>query len=560
MAATLLGLATTLANAQSGSAADSAARDLSEQRRAEERARSQGEQLQRAPDVRGQPVPGVQPWPAQESPCFVIRSVQLVGDEAARFQWVLSTLTAGKDLAVGRCLGVHGIGVAAERAQRALLERGYVTSRVLLAAQDLSGGRLVLTFVPGRIRAIRLADPVDARATVRNALPTSAGDILDLREIEQGLENFKRVPTAEADIRIEPADMHNESDLAISWRQAFPFRFSASIDDSGTRATGRYQGSATLSYDHWWTLNDLFYLTLNRDLGGGDSGDRGTRGHTAHYSVPWDHWLLAATHSASRYHQQVAGLTTDYIYSGTRTDAELKLSRLIHRDASRKTSASVKAGMRRSDNAIDDTEVRPQRRATGGWELDLAHREFIGRATLDMALAYRRGTGAFGAIAAPEELFGEGTARMQLASADVSLNAPFSLRGQSLRYAARWRAQWNGTPVAPPERFAIGGRYTVRGFDGESSLSAERGWFVTQDLGWTLVGWGAEAYAGLDYGQVRGPSSALLVGRHLAGAALGLRGSVKQLSYDFFVAKPISRPAYFRTAAVTAGFSLTASF
>ncbi len=321
-----------------------------------------------------------------------------------------------------------------------------------------------------------------------------------------------------------------------------------------------------MSYDHWLTLNDLFYVTLSHDLGGGDSGNRGTGGNTLHYSIPWDHWLLGFTASSSRYRQSVAGLSQNYVYSGASETAEARLSRVVYRDASRKTTTSVKGWMRRASNHIDDTEIETQRRATGGWELSLAHKEFVGSATLDVTLAHKRGTGAFDSIAAPEEPFGEGTSRMRLTTLDASFNAPFKLADQNLRFGTTWRAQWNATPLTPQDRFGIGGRYTVRGFDGESSLSAERGWFVRNELGWALGASGTESYIGVDYGQVRGPSADLLVGRHLAGMAVGLRGSVGSgarwgsASYDVFVGKPLSRPAYFRTQSVTAGFNVTVSF
>ena len=38
-----------------------------------------------------------------------------------------------------------------------------------------------------------------------------------------------------------------------------------SLDDSGSEATGRYPLALTASLDHALTLNDLFYVTLNRD-------------------------------------------------------------------------------------------------------------------------------------------------------------------------------------------------------------------------------------------------------------------------------------------------------
>jgi hemolysin activation/secretion protein len=349
----------------------------------------------------------IKPWPENESPCLPLREVVLVGDSSQSFQWTIEGLLSGSDPAIGRCLGREGVNGAASRAQQALMERGYVTSRIVFREQNIASGRLTLTLLPGRIGAIRFAQ-ADPRANALNAVPTRPGAILNLRNVEQALENFKRVPSVEADIQIDPADAPDQSDLVIVWRQAFPFRFNATLDDSGSKSTGKYQSSATLSYDHWWTLNDLFYVTLNQDLGGGQPGKRGTRGHAVHYSVPMDFWLLGLTQSANRYHQSVAGLNQDYVYSSRSENAEIKLSRLLHRNASQKSSASLKGWLRRSSNLINDTEVETQRRATGGWELGLAHKAFIGSGTLDVNLAHKRGTAAFGAIPAPEEAFGRG--------------------------------------------------------------------------------------------------------------------------------------------------------
>lgn len=122
----------------------------------------------------------------------------------------------------------------------------------------------------------------------------------------------------------------------------------------------------------------------------------------------------------------------------------------------------------------------------------------------------------------------EGTSRFGLLSADAALTWPFKAASQNLRYNASLRLQDNTTPLTPQDRFAIGGRYTVRGFDGESSLPAERGILLRNDLSLALGSSGQEAYAGLDYGEVSGPSSELLVGKYLCGAVVGMRGSIKK--------------------------------
>ncbi|MFO2466513.1 ShlB/FhaC/HecB family hemolysin secretion/activation protein [Pseudomonas sp. 15FMM2] len=530
----------------------------------QDRERALREQLEPAPDVRLELPPSSSRGvllEKRETPCFLIRQVTLNGELAEDFQWALRSADPQHDPATGQCLGAQGINLTMKRIQNAIIERGFVTTRVLAPPQDLNSGVLQLTLIPGRIHSIRFAEGTSRRANAWNAVPAKAGDLLNLRDLEQALENFKRVPTAEADIQIAAAQgMHakpGDSDLVIAWKQAMPVRLSLSVDDSGTDATGKFLGSTSVSLDNMLSLNDLFYASFNHDLGGGDSGDRGSKGHTLHYSVPYGYWLFGITSSEYDYHQSVAGANQTYNYTGESKNNEVSASRLLYRDAVRKTTLKLSGWTRTSKNFIDDTEIEVQRRRMAGWALGLSHREFIGTATLDVNGSYRRGTGARNAIAAPEEALDEGTSRSQILNADAQLSVPFGLGAQRLRYTSYWRAQWNRTALVAQDRFSIGGRYSVRGFDGENILSADRGWLVRNDLGLALGNSGQETYLGVDYGKVGGPSSQYLIGDHLAGYVVGLRGGYRQLSYDVFVGQPISKPKGFDTASTTAGFSLT---
>lgn len=555
----------------------SAPQPFIEEQRQQERERALRAQQERSVDARlpSGGAPAATRLPPSETPCFTIQDIVLDGEMADRFQWLLPAAaqvpttdanTTPSDSPIDRCLGTQGINTVLARMQHALVAQGWVTTRVLAAPQDLSPGTLRLTLVPGRIAAIRFADGAASASAsslgLHTAIPAQPGDLLNLRDIEQGLENLKRLPTADADIQIEPstapAARPGDSDLVISYRRAFPLRVSLSLDDSGTESTGRTQAGATVAWDGPLGLNDLAYISVNHDAF--NHSHQGTQAQTVHYSVPYGYWLLSTTASRNEYHQRVAGLSQDYVYAGESRNAEVRLSRLLYRDASRKTTASLRGFRRASQNYIDDTEIEVQRRVVGGWELGLNHRAFVGEATLDANLAYRHGTGAFGALAAPEEAFGEGSARMRLITADLNLNTPFQLGAQRLRYTAQWRAQWSRTPLTPQDGFAIGGRYTVRGFDGETSLQADRGWLIRNDIGLALGASGAELYAGIDYGTVGGYKTRNLLGRQLAGGVLGLRGAAKSLSYDLFVGAPIHKPEGYRTARVTSGFNLNYSF
>lgn len=538
--------------------------DQQEAQRARERERLLHEQQAPTTDVR---LPGVETTgtgrlPAAETPCFVIERIELI-DDNGYFSWARSAADLPDDPATGRCLGSQGINRVMARIQNAIVERGYVTTRVLAEAQDLTAGVLTLRIVPGYLRAVRFAEGSTARANAWNVFPVRSGQLLNLRDLEQALENFKRLPSVEADLQIVPADLPGESDVVVTWKQNFPLRLTLSANDGGSKATGKRQGSITLSGDHLLALNDLFYFSYGHDLGGAQQSRSGSDNRTWHYSLPFGDWLLGFSANDHAYRQAVAGSSQTYIYRGTSGTQDVKLSRLLYRDGAQKSTLSLRGYRNTSRNYIDDTEIEVQRRRMAGWELSVDHRLFLDvlpGAVLAANLAYRRGTGAFDTLAAPEEDFGEGTARPRLWSAEADFSAPFSVFGQRLIYSGLWRAQWNRTPLVPQDRFSIGGRYTVRGFDGETILSAERGFLVRNELAVPLFGSAQQFYLGLDYGRVGGPTAKLLLGRSLAGAVIGLRGGGKGFSYDAFAGKALTKPDGFPTGRFVTGFNLSFSY
>ncbi|WP_249065685.1 ShlB/FhaC/HecB family hemolysin secretion/activation protein [Pseudoxanthomonas broegbernensis] len=529
--------------------------------RQQERERALRQREERGADVRlKRGVEAFERLPSRESPCFPIQRIVLEGEASERFGWALKAADPAGDPARGRCLGTQGVNVVLKRVQNAIIARGWVTTRVLAAPQDLKSGVLALTLVPGRIGGVRLDAASAPQAGLRTAVPARPGALLNLRDIEQALENFQRVPTVRADIQIVPtqgeAGLPGQSDLLIAWGQRGRVRSHLSLDDAGSRATGKLQAGATLSLDNGLHLNDLFYVNLGRGVFNG--GGRETSSWTVHYDLPYGYWLLGATAGGYEYGQTVAGAYESYVYSGTSGNAELRVDRLLLRDADSKTGVHARGWLRRSNSFIDDTEVLVQRRRTAGWELGVSHKRFLAAGALDLGLAYRRGTGAFGALHAPEEAFGEGTSRSGVILANAQWGMPLRWGGQRLRYAASWRGQWNRTPLVQQDHFAIGGRYSVRGFDGESSLSGARGWWLRNDLGLALGG-GQELYLGADYGRVGRTGSQRLPGGHLAGAVVGLRGGWRGLYWDGFVGAPIHATAGFPASGTVLGFSLGGS-
>ncbi|MDH2274601.1 ShlB/FhaC/HecB family hemolysin secretion/activation protein, partial [Moraxella porci] len=99
-------------------------------------------------------------------------------------------------------------------------------------------------------------------AILDTALTTQTGKLLNIRDLETTLENFKRVPSSDTNFKIAPShtglnssadnaiNTLGFSDILIDYTQHRRLRGSLSLDDSGSKSTGRYQGVATLSVDN----------------------------------------------------------------------------------------------------------------------------------------------------------------------------------------------------------------------------------------------------------------------------------------------------------------------
>ena len=513
-----------------------------------------------------------------KQPCFAINEVVLEGEHHGRFQFALKRALHETDFQAGKCLNAGEINRIMTVAQNAVIGKGFTTTRILAAPQDLNSGKLVLTVLVGYLKNIEVdmsqTDTTHAGriATFQNEFPTRSDGILNLRDLEQGLENLKRIPTAEADIQIMPVDgVPTQSTVRVKWQQRLlPYRLNVGMDDSGSKATGKYQGNITFSADNPLGLSDLFYVNYGHSIGNvpnetdstGNLKKGSTHNYALHYSVPFGKWTWAFNHSGYRYHQAVAGLSEAYDYNGKSNNTDLGFNRLIYRDAKRKTHISARLWTRETQSYIDDAEITVQRRKTAGWLAELSHKEYIGNSTANFKITYKRGTGMNDALPSPEEAFGEGTSRMKIWTVSTDVNIPFQIGKQLFAYDTNFQAQWNKTPLTPQDKFVIGGRYTVRGFDGELSLSAERGWYWRNDLSWQFKP-GHQLYLGTDVGHVSGQSAQWLLGQTLAGAAIGVRGQIKaggQLHYDIFASHALKKPEYFQTKKWVTGFQMSYSF
>ncbi|MEX3949963.1 ShlB/FhaC/HecB family hemolysin secretion/activation protein [Paraburkholderia sp. EG287B] len=532
----------------------------------------QREATVQAPAVRSA-VPQAQAYPdlPQETPCFRIEAFTLdvppALSDAVRKQGASALPQDPFAFALewlghyqGQCIGKAGMDVLVKGLQQTILSRGYVTTRALMPEQDLSSGVMRFALVPGVVRQVRLADP-SMWGTWRTAFPTGSGELLNLRDLEQGLEQMKRVASQDADMQIEPTGAPGESDVIVTLKRSKPWTFVASVDNSGTDATGKWQGNVSLGIDNPLGLNDIFTLGANQDLSFGNKS-LGSHGFNGSYSVPWGYWTATLSGNTNTYYQNIAGVNQTFVSSGNSQIAALRLARVIARGQNDVLGGYMQLSKRFGDSFIDDTTIPTQARNNTFLELGVTDRHYFGAAQFDGTLAYRQGIGGFGAT--PDPYTNGPTYRFHMAVLDANLSVPFAIASQRFAYTGTVHGQFTNDTLFYIDDLTIGSRYTVRGFDGNTMLAAERGFYWRNELQWSVFQTGQTLYAGVDYGHVFGPGTAFLAGTQLAGAVIGVRGGIPMkyagLSYDLFMGTPISKPHGFPTSRLTVGVQATAQF
>ncbi|WP_126220737.1 ShlB/FhaC/HecB family hemolysin secretion/activation protein [Burkholderia vietnamiensis] len=526
----------------------------------------------RAPSVRSE-VPKVEAYPAlpTETPCFRIDRFTLdvpasLPDAAKaqgasalpmdRFAFAREWLNHYE----GQCVGKQGIDVLIKGLSQAILARGYVTTRVLIPEQDLSTGTLKLSLIPGMIRHVHFADE-KLRGTWKTAFPTRDGEVLNLRDLEQGLEQMKRVSSQDVSMQIVPGALPGESDVVLDVKRSKPWTVVASIDNSGTRATGKLQGNLSVGIDNPLGLNDMLNVGVNQDLEFGDKR-LGSHGWNGFYTIPWGYWTATLSASTNTYYQQIAGVNQTFIASGNSKTVDFKLARVLARSQNDVFGGYFRLSRRFGQSFIEDTEISQQRRNNTIIELGVTDRHYFDGAQFDGSTAYRQGIGGFGA---QDDMLAAGpTYRFKMAVLDANLSVPFVISKQPFRYVGTFHGQYTGNTLYYLDDMTIGSRYTVRGFDGETMLASSRGFYWRNELQMPIGQTGQAIYAGLDYGRVWGPQPIALVGTQLAGAVIGVKGSIGTrfgaYAYDLFAGTPIYKPSGFPTARVTFGFQLTSQF
>ncbi|MBV4453712.1 MULTISPECIES: ShlB/FhaC/HecB family hemolysin secretion/activation protein [Pseudomonas] len=489
----------------------------------------QQRRLQELQDLPGKQAKPEAPATPADTRCFPIKDIELKGADS------LSAADRAQLLKpyIGQCLGVAQLNELLKVITDHYLAKGRVTSRAYLPQQDLSTGHLQVLVVEGKLEALKRAE--GSTVTDRElamAFPGKVGEALNLREIEQLVDQLNRLPSKQAQMELTPGTQIGGSEVRVKNAPQKPWRASLSRNNDGQKSTGEQQWGAGLEWDSPLGLGDQLMLRGGHDAV--SDHQKTSKNSMLYYNVPWGWWNFSYTYSESDYRTYGQTDSTKFKLNGDNENHQLRAERVIHRDDVSKTSVNVGLAHLRTNNYVLDVRTAPSSNRLSELQLGINHGRRIGNAFINLDLGMQNGIGLLDAQSQDErDALGrrQPNSRYRKYTATVSYLQPFSLWGESFSFSSLATGQRSEDVLFSPQRMSLGGSASVRGFK-DQQLTGDSGGYWRNEVRWArpvTLDWMRPAFA--EYGASVGYDQGVISNDRYNG---NVHGRVSSNSLELF--------------------------
>lgn len=439
----------------------------------------QRRRLEELKELPGKQIQPTQPAAPADSRCFPIKDIELNGADSLSYSEQNRLLKPY----IGQCLGVTQLNELLKVITDHYIEKGLITSRAYLPQQDLSAGHLKVLVVEGRLESLKsAADSHLSERELAMAFPGKAGDLVNLREIEQMVDQLNRLPSNQATMELAPGKNIGGSEVLVTNTAQKPWRAGLSRSNDGQRSTGELQWGTTFDWDSPLGLGDQLMLRGGHDA----MSDHQHTSNNAmlYYNLPWGWWNFSYSFNQSEYRSQIAGNGYNFKQTGDSENHQLRAERVIHRDSVSKTSLNAGLSYLRTNNFIEDSKLKLSSNRISELQYGINHGRRVGSAFVNLDFGLQEGIGAFDAQGNGHPGSGEPNARYRKYTATASYLQPFNLWGESLSFSSLMTGQRSEDVLFSPQRTSLGGQSSIRGYK-DQSLSGDSGGYWRNDLRWS---------------------------------------------------------------------------
>lgn len=513
-------------------------------RRQEERTQAERlDALRRATPGDNAGAEGAPPAGPRSAACFDISRVEIDGAT------LLSAQEIGKVTAPygNRCVGLAEINAALRDVTHLYIDHGYVTSRAYVPQQDIRKTRVLrLLVVEGTLSDIYLnGRKVDHSGSLATAFPGLIGRVVNIRDIEQGLDQMNRLEVNDAKSAMLPGPKDGTSILNIENHPGKPWHASFGNNNMGQESTGFSRSSASFGFDNLLGVNDQWGLSYEHsgpDYPWGNDGKGYSNSYSGNFSVPYGYSTISLNGSWYQYESSVEGNFGSLETSGNSGQAGLGIDRVVFRDKDSITTVRSGLTYKQTNNFLlgNLIEVGSRKYTVGDLGISHSRRMFGGIWVFDAS--YDRGLGLFDAIDAGDPGAGDADPRFSKFNATISVTQPFNLADRQFELTSLLSGQYSPDNLLGAEQISLGSYSNVRGTR-ESVLFGNNGMFSHNEIVWrTKSNESGDAiakvfgelrpYLGFDYGHVYSQKRFDITGGDLASWTAGIRTVGGNISAD----------------------------
>jgi len=351
------------------------------------------------------------------------------------------------------------------------IRKGYITTRVYIPKQNLKAGKLVLAVQEGFVEDLKVEGL--SRLQSWGVFPFLKRKALNIRHVEQGLDQLNRLQSNHATVKLIPSKGQSGGSVVLIQNRTRN-RGSASVryDTLSNADVGVLPDSVDLSYENLLRINDQWFLNYSQQF-------RDQEQYNNSYSlsglVPFRYSTLKASYSQFDYLTIIQGLSRNFNSSGKTKTVKLGGDRVIRRNLLGQTSITGELVTKETESFIEDTKSDVGSRKLVVLNAGINHNVQLTKlGSLRGGITFFRGISRLNATQTdPAALGTDPKAQFKKMTGQLSWRHMVPLFGMPFQLHSQWQGQYSYHTLYSSERMSIGDFSSVKGY--RTSLQGDHG-------------------------------------------------------------------------------------
>lgn len=440
-----------------------------------------------------------------------------------------------------KCMTLGDMNSVLNKLNQAYINKGLVTTRAYLPQQDLKQGILHIVVVNGKVAGFQFHGSSAAEHETM-AFPWVKGGILNLRDLEQGIDQMNRLPDWSASMKIAPGNEPGSSIINVTAKDPGILHGQVSTDNNGQSYSGRTIGRTILTAEDLFGLLDMWSVEYDHSLNNNQS-----QGHNSFFSaegsIPLGPWtFFGGWYRYDDFYNFNTAWADRLRMDSTQKDFHIGASRVVARNSVGVTTLQASYELKSFDSYINHSRIDTQSAKLSSLNINASESMHILGGSWYVSLGMKIGLGGAMGSKSWTSTAGNYDPHTQYVKPSLDIDGYQPIR-QDLMWHTSIHGEYSSKNQYANEELQIGGPYTVRGYL-QQTLLGNAGIYMRNDLAWSLptqtmhcdayqpfcnaLVKGTEIYGIFDVGMVRGvftyddmPKTEK--GGNLVGAGIGIR-------------------------------------